>query len=187
MKTAAMLFVLFPLASVLPADEPPAKEIQSAHYVTVHESKDGSYESEWWVKADKVRREKTDAGGKHIAIKIGKSFYMYEQGKRDGYENPWPNARLEPLKEIELWKKEGKKIGIEVVDGIACDKYEYQNESSKVTVWFSQANQFPYKTIHKSKQADNQSVNVYKKIDFNTEIPDSLFTLPTEVTFKKTP
>ncbi len=177
-------------AGSLCAEDKPAQKIQSAHCVMVVDFQTNGIsqkdEVEVWAKGGNSRTETPRVGGKMIMIQLGDTGYSYQQGSRQGSIvalNGNTTERQNFLHYIEWLKQKGRKVGVETVEGITCDKYEHSESNEKEIVWVSQDNQFPVKMIIQMPPNAFETL-LFKNVEINPNLPDNLFDLPPDVLFK---
>ena len=81
-------------------------------------------------------------------------------------------------------------MGVEIVDGVSCDKYEVESSvytHSTQTWWISRANQFPVKSVAVSKGQPSTTIatTIYKNVEINPDLSNDLFALPEGVKFEE--
>lgn len=126
-----------------------------------------------FVKGDKVRQEMTQEGEKQIMIvRPDKGVtWMITPDDKMYMEIPYQSEN----KAFEEWTKEreskSKKVGEETISGLACKKFETEEDGEKTYFWISQKYPFPIKA------QDSESVLEYKNIS-EDKVADSQFEIP---------
>ena len=204
-RATEVLAVLALVALVVRAEDKPAPKIVSAHFIEISENtypndtEVHKFQHEVWIKGDSSRNETLQLGSKYsknlsILLSVGEMHYSYAQGKTHGFISTLPPQNITILDRLEEIKKKGRKVGVEAVLGVDCEKYEqefnYKKHISKRIYWISRANHFPVMaTLEVNIQnaaGKSSETTIYKNIEINPDLPDSLFVPPNNVTFTPT-
>jgi outer membrane lipoprotein-sorting protein len=150
--------------------------------------------SQIWETRDKSR---TQLSSGEIVIRDGEVQYSFSKGKTVGHKSSvnvsdrrWFGAIAEFQARIREFKQKAKHMGKETIDGVACDRFEYEQkietsgEKIRCTCWVSGINQLPIRIVDKT-DATTSTIN-YKGLQINVDIPGHLFEPPSDVRFIET-
>ncbi len=130
-----------------------------------------------FVQGDKIRQEIVEEGEKQVMIfRPDKGVIWLITPDEEMYmEMPYQADN----KRFEKWSPERESnarfLGNETVSGLACKKYEIQDDGEKTFFWVSDMIPFPVKVQYRN------GVREYKSIKENA-LSDSLFDVPAEYT-----
>ena len=197
LKSSALSFAALVLGVCLDGSLQ-AQAFGSAHWKSKGEVEGGSKgsmttDSELWMKDKRLRIKTTAMGMKMNVVKSGDFVYQWQDGQTTGMKMPATarqrgGASGDYVNRIEEIRTKGKKVGTETVNGHPCDIYEYTETSergrlAKQTYWLAKdLKDFPVKLVVDLGGAKMTTIN--SDIELGAAVPDSLVTVPENVTFQ---
>ncbi len=193
MKTPRLLAAFlapFVLASVATAGTPPVLSLGNFH-AKVHMTNSGgakalAADGEIWMKEKKMRMNIS-------AVDMKTSTIM-----ADGFVYTWPIAPNQGMKMAIQPQHEGgsllkaneclktaKSLGIESIEGVATEKYEYKDcgqAGTATTIWIATGKGYPKKMETVSK--GTTTTILYKDVETSASIADKVFTPPADIQFQ---
>jgi len=151
--------------------------------------------SKIWAKGNNVRAELTYDQKKAVSIQLGDTVYTYIEGSKQTGSKKHLGSGLGAMgliKQIEEIKAKGKKQGSVKIEGIVCDKYEYDVNApgERAVVYLSASTSLPRTWVSVVQLADTPASVLrmhYRDLKANVDIPDNMFKLPANVTFLEDP
>jgi len=144
-----------------------------------------SLEGDLWIKDQKLRLELETPIGKSMTIIDGQTFYAWQASQKQGMKTALdPSRRSSTLMGINDCLATAKKEGSEQVDGVATDRYTYENcgsSGTKTTIWIATKTHWPVR-IENVTSGMTTKIE-YRDIDTDAKISDSMFAPPADVEF----
>jgi TonB family protein len=146
--------------------------------------------SEVWAKGDFTRYESFDNGTSVIGIQHGELMYSFVEGEPQGVLLRLRGGigALGLIRQFELVKSRGENAGTDIVDGVPCEKYVFEDEVTGEQIWalLSQETSIPIVWIGRLPNG-NVTYVFYKDMEANVRIPDEMFEIPAEIDFSGNP
>ncbi len=158
-------------------------------------SEDMTFPAKIWAKGNAMRVDVTQGHQTTISIQLGDTLYTYLQGSQEMGRKQYLGTGLGSLgliKQIEEVKAKGKKQGVEQIEGLRYDKYEYDVNApgEMAVVYLSVKTSLPRLWVSTIQTADKDTSLMqmfFRDLKANVPIPDSMFKLPAGVTFSEKP
>ena len=141
----------------------------------------------YWVKGNKMRIEMSSEGQSTIMlIDIDtKTTYTYMPAQKMAIKMTWDPNTTSAMDDTEGISKYNPTImGTVTIDGKKCTMVEYTIERQTTKMWLWQDRGFPIRVEVTTSQG--KSIMEYRNIEFK-DIPDSMFTLPSDVAITTIP
>ena len=146
--------------------------------------------SEVWAKGDFTRYESSENGVKVIGIQHGELMYSFVEGERTGVLVKLRGGigTLGLIRQFELLKSSGDKVGTDTVDGVPCEEYVFQDMATGELVWalLSEDTGIPVAWVGRPPNG-NITYVFYKDMEVNIPIPDEMFEIPGTIDFSGKP
>jgi len=193
MKFAGVIAIVLIATRALHGEEPPAApvELKSLHgtMVTMISETEG-LPIEIWAQGDRMRSEISVGDQKIVTIQLGDTMYTFgpnlPQGNKTRFEAGLASLGL--IKQIALVRAKGKKVGSQVIEGVAYDQYTYDADAPRevARVLLEAKTSLPKNWVSTVKNSAGESATVrieYRDMEANVVVPDDLFALPPDADF----
>lgn len=191
MKFAQATLVGLLAAAFAIAQEPVPPELTSLHGTMITMiSDDEGVPMEIWAKGDHLRAEASDGDRKVITIQQGSTSYTFAPGLKTGHKMRVQAGlgAMGLVKQIAEIKAKGKRKGSREIEGVVYDEYNYDVNAPEewAVVFLDAKTSLPRYWISAVRTGENSASAVrlvYRDMEANVDLPDSLFQLPQDVTF----
>jgi hypothetical protein len=192
-QLAVVFLTTWTTSIVFGQPSPVAPRLDSMHgtMITLIDEKHG-IEMEVWAKADKVRSEIKEGDKMIVVIQLGDTLYTFSPGRKEGQKTRFDGglAAHGLIEQIALVKSKGKLDGTQEANGIAYDRYAYEVDApgELAIVLFEAKTSLPKDWLSIVEKGDGKheaSRTIFRDMQANVEVPDSLFELPPEVQFEE--
>jgi hypothetical protein len=146
--------------------------------------------SEVWARGDFTRYESSADSRKVIGIQRGPIMYSFVEGERTGIKVQLRGGigTLGLVRQFELIRSAGKKVGADSVDGRLYDEYECQDPATGESISTRLSRETSIPDVWAGHlPSGNVTFVVYEDAQANVDIPDDAFSIPRDVEFAANP
>ncbi len=184
------IVILICTSSLLRAQERRLESIHGTMIMMISEKQ--GIPSEFWAKGNYLRSELSIEGEKLISLQRDGVVYVYPSKGNTGVKNMVGRGlgSLGLVQQINEIKSRGEIKGSEKIDGVLCDLYAYDvnlpEESALVMLSRESGLPMIWVSILRSDGQEPQVLRMmFRNLEANVKIPDSLFEIPKSVRFSE--